>query len=167
MKYVSTSDDSVDAMTPKRRNDRPPPNLARYRQAGELRRALQDFTRETERVARQHGLTTERYQLLLFVKLAVRDGGGATVGELAEDLHLANSTVTQLVRRAENLGLIRRELSERDARIRYLRLTEEGERRLAATVSELGQDRARLSALLARQAEGRTSRTKRGAEPQG
>jgi DNA-binding MarR family transcriptional regulator len=125
------------------------PSEADYRQAGELRRALQDFVRQTERVARKHGLTTERYQLLLFIKLAARDGGGATVGELATELHLANSTVTQLVRRAENLRLIRRELSDRDARIRYLRLTEEGERRLAAAVAELHGERARLVELLA------------------
>lgn len=133
--------------TRKRGNGQPSP--AEYEKAGELRRAVQEFVRQTERVARKHGLTTERYQLLLFIKLAARDGAGATVGDLATALHLANSTVTQLVRRAENLRLIRRELSDRDARIRYLRLTEEGERRLAAAVSELGEERARLTELLA------------------
>ena len=130
-------------------NENHAPSSAEYEQAGELRRALQEFVRQTERVARRHGLTTERYQLLLFIKLASRDDAGATVGELATALHLASSTVTQLVRRAENLRLIRRELSDRDARVRYLRLTEEGERRLAGAVSELGEERARLIELLA------------------
>jgi DNA-binding MarR family transcriptional regulator len=88
-----------------------------------LRSALQQFARSTEVVARRHGLTTER--------------------------HLAVSTVTQLVRRAENQGLLRRELAPRDARIRYLRLTEEGERRLAAALGELGEERERLTLLLA------------------
>ncbi len=126
------------------------PAAAEYERAGELRRALQEFVRNTELVTRRNGLTTERYQLLLFIELAARRGGdGATVGQLAEALHLANSTVTQLVRRAENLRLVRRELSERDARIRYLRLTEEGDRRLAAAVAELGGERARLTELLA------------------
>jgi DNA-binding MarR family transcriptional regulator len=87
---------------------------------------------------------------LLFIELESRKGGeGSTVGQLAEALYLANSTVTQLVRRAENLRLVRRELSDRDARIRYLRLTEEGERRLAAAVADLGGERARLTRLLA------------------
>lgn len=126
------------------------PSPAEYERAGELRRALQEFVRNTELVTKRNGLTTERYQLLLFIELASRRGGeGATVGQLAEALHLANSTVTQLVRRAENLRLVRRELSQRDARIRYLRLTEEGDRRLAAAVAELGGERARLTQLLA------------------
>jgi DNA-binding MarR family transcriptional regulator len=138
-------------MSEKREMNRSVPSAAQYEQAGELRRALQEFIRQTELVTRKHGLTTERYQLLLFIKLAARDDGGATVGELTNALHLANSTVTQLVRRAENLKLIRRELSDRDARIRYLKLTDEGERRLAAAVLELGQERARLITLLAQQ----------------
>ena len=119
-----------------------------YQQAGAIRRAIQEFTRQTEVIARKHGLTTERYQLLLFVKLAVDAGQDLTVNELASDLALSNSNITQLVRRAENLRLVRRELSDRDARIRYLRLTDEGERRLAAAVNELREDRTRLSTLL-------------------
>ena len=104
--------------------------------------------RRTELIALRHGLTTERYQLLLLVKLAAIDGPGATVGELASSLYLAKSTVTQLVRRAENLRLVRRELSDRDARIRYLRLTDDGERRLAGALAELGEERSRLAELL-------------------
>ena len=124
------------------------PSPAEYRQAGELRRAFQAFIRQTELVTRKHGLTTERYQLLLFVKLAASGGNGATVGGLASELSLAKSTVTQLVRRAQDLKLVRRELSEVDARIRYLFLTEEGERRLAAAVGELGDERSALFELL-------------------
>ena len=134
-------------MAPKQANP-PHPTTAEYQRAGELRRALQRFIRQTERIARRHGLTTERYQLLLLIKLAASDGPGATVGELASSLYLAKSTVTQLVRRAENLRLIRRELSDRDARIRYLRLTDAGERRLAGALAELGEERSRLADLL-------------------
>jgi DNA-binding MarR family transcriptional regulator len=126
------------------------PGTAEYERAGELRRALQKFVRNTELVTQRNGLTTERYQLLLFIELEARRGAaGATVGQLAEALYLANSTVTQLVRRAEDLGLVRRELSRRDARIRYLRLTEEGERRLAGAVADLGEERAQLAELIA------------------
>jgi DNA-binding MarR family transcriptional regulator len=125
------------------------PTRGDYERAGMLRSALQQFARSTEVVARRHGLTTERYQLLLFVKLAEGREDGPTVNDIAADLHLAVSTVTQLVRRAENQRLLRRELAPRDARIRYLRLTEEGERRLAAALSELGEERERLTVLLA------------------
>jgi DNA-binding MarR family transcriptional regulator len=71
----------------------------------------------------------------------------ATVGGLQPALARRQSSVTQLVRRVENLGLVSRELSGRDARVRHLRLTEEGERRLAKTVSRLGKERARLLAI--------------------
>lgn len=125
------------------------PTADDYEQAAALRQALQRFLRSSERIVRGHGLTTERYQLLLLIKVEGERGAGATVGELARSLELAQSTVTQLVRRAEDLGLVRRELSGRDARIRHLRLSEEGERRLTGAVAELKQERSRLMALLA------------------
>lgn len=59
------------------------------------------------------------------------------------------SGVTQLARRAENLGLVRRELSRDDARVRYLRLTRRGEERLTKAVANLGRERARLLSILA------------------
>ncbi len=60
---------------------RAPPSTSRRASFGAHCRSS---CRQTERVARRHGLTTERYQLLLFIKLASRDDGGATVGELAD-----------------------------------------------------------------------------------
>lgn len=119
-----------------------------YENAALLRRALQEFLRGSERVMRRHGLTTERYQLLLALKIAARRGEDVTVRDAASRLHVAVSTATQLVRRAENLGLVRREHAERDARIRHLCLTEEGDRRLSAAVQELGEDRRELIRLL-------------------
>ena len=64
--------------------------------------------------------------------------------ELSERLQLAQSTVTELVRRAEEAGLIEREQSEDDGRVAYLRLTEEGDRRLGEAFAELDDDRQRL-----------------------
>jgi DNA-binding MarR family transcriptional regulator len=55
----------------------------------------------------------------------------STVTELAERLQLAQSTVTELVGRAEEIGLLERERSVADGRIAHLRLTAEGEHRLA------------------------------------
>jgi DNA-binding MarR family transcriptional regulator len=73
----------------------------------------------------------------------------ATVTELAERLKLAQNTVTELVARAEAAGLLHREGSERDGRVIHLHLTHEGERRLAATVSELRAERRRQAQVLA------------------
>jgi DNA-binding MarR family transcriptional regulator len=122
-----------------------------FREAAELRAALQSFLRRSEQLTRANGLTPERYQLLLFVKVADEEGDGATVGDLSRRLELAQSSVTQLVRRAENLGLLTRALSSTDARVHYLRLTDEGERRLAAAVAALSGERERLTSMLVKQ----------------
>ena len=65
----------------------------------------------------------------------------STVSELCERLQLAQSTVTELVQRAEGAGLVRREQSEDDGRVAHLRLTDEGERRLAAVNTVLRHER--------------------------
>jgi DNA-binding MarR family transcriptional regulator len=96
----------------------------------EFRAALRRFLRTTERNARSAGLTPQRYLLLLMIKGAEDKSGKSTVTELAERLQLAQSTVTELVRRAEDVGLLERERSPDDGRIAFLRLTAEGERRL-------------------------------------
>jgi DNA-binding MarR family transcriptional regulator len=120
------------------------PTEADYREAAQLRSALQVFLRSSEQVVRRHGLTPERYILLLCVKAAAEAGEGTTIKELRKQLHLAQSSVTELVRRAEDLGLIERELSRRDARVSHLSLSREGERRLAGAVGELSGERAKL-----------------------
>ena len=119
-----------------------------YEQAYELRLALREFLADSDRITRKHGLTSERYQLLLFIKASTQRGANPTVNELAVAYKLAPSSATQLVRRAENLRLIRRELADHDARIRYLHLTDEGQRRLANAAAELHEERAKLIALL-------------------
>jgi DNA-binding MarR family transcriptional regulator len=110
----------------------------------ELRAALRQFLRRSERVARQSGLTPQRYLLLLMIKGAPGGGEQSTVTQLSERLQLAQSTVTELVRRAEEAGLVAREQSQTDARVAHLRLTAEGERRLMLSFTELDIERAQL-----------------------
>ncbi len=110
----------------------------------EFRVALRRFHRETERVARACGLTPQRYLLLLLVKGAPDGSESATVTGLAARLHLAQSTVTELVARAEDAGLLAREPSPIDGRVVVLRLTDEGEERLACAFSGLDAERRRL-----------------------
>ena len=121
------------------------PSEEEFRKAAELRLALRTFQRRSEQALRAHQLTPERYQLLLQIHIS---DGQATVGGLSRSLLLGQSNVTQQVRRLENEGLVRRVLSRTDARVRYVRLTREGERRLAGAVSELMDDRDALIAAL-------------------
>lgn len=124
---------------------------ADYRAAVELRLALRDFARKTEDVTRAVGLTPERYQLLLLIRVA--EAGEATVTRLARQLQMAQTAVTQLVRRAEDGGLVTRSLSGRDARVHLLALTADGEQRLGRAVAGLRGERDRLRRRLAGDAD--------------
>jgi DNA-binding MarR family transcriptional regulator len=115
----------------------------------DFRAALRGFLRRTERIARQSGLTPQRYLLLLMVKGAPDGSEQSTVTELSERLQLAQSTVTELVSRAEETGLIEREQSHTDARVAYLRLTDEGERRLMQAFTGLATERSNLRSAFA------------------
>ena len=117
--------------------------------AAEFRSALRQFLRRTERIARHSGLTPQRYLLLLMVKGAPDGSEQSTVTELSERLQLAQSTVTELVSRAEEIGLLVREQSSTDARVAHLRLTPEGERRLLQAFTGLAAERANLRATFA------------------
>jgi DNA-binding MarR family transcriptional regulator len=121
------------------------PTPAEYEQAAAARQAVQTYLRTSEKAMRLQGLTAERYQLLLRIKVAELRGEPITVSQLATALQLAKSTTTQLVRRAENQRLLKREISEHDARVRYVHLTDEGKARLGAVVADLREDRARFS----------------------
>jgi DNA-binding MarR family transcriptional regulator len=121
-----------------------------YVRVAEFRSSLRRFLRRSEKVARSAGLTPQRYLLLLMVKGAPDGGERSTVTELAERLQLAQSTVTELVGRAEEAGLLRREPSGLDGRVAHVRLTEDGERRLAEAFTRLESEREELRQALAR-----------------
>jgi DNA-binding MarR family transcriptional regulator len=110
----------------------------------EFRASLRQFLRRTERIARQSGLTPQRYLLLLMVKGAPDGSERSTVTELSDRLQLAQSTVTELVSRAEEAGLVTREQAQHDARVAHLRLTPEGERRLELAFTALATERSFL-----------------------
>jgi DNA-binding MarR family transcriptional regulator len=120
------------------------PSAQEVAAVAEFRAALRRFLRTTERNARAAGLTPQRYLLLLMIKGATDGSERSTVTELAERLQLAQSTVTELVSRAEENGLIERERSASDGRIAYLRLSPEGERRLAESFTSNESERRAL-----------------------
>jgi DNA-binding MarR family transcriptional regulator len=117
---------------------------SRVVEVAEFREALRRFLRQSERVARQSGLTPQRHLLLLMIKGASDGSEQSTVTALADRLQLAQSTVTELVSRAEEAGLVERTQSQTDARVAHLRLTPEGERRLERSFTGLGTERAQL-----------------------
>jgi DNA-binding MarR family transcriptional regulator len=114
------------------------------KRVADFRAALRAFMRTSEQNARSSGLTPQRYLLLLMIKGAPDGGEQSTVTELAERLQLAQSTVTELVRRAEEAGLVERAQSAADARVAHLRVTAEGERRLADAFTSNEQERGEL-----------------------
>lgn len=131
------------------------PRPDEYRRAAELRTALREFLRVSEKAARRSGLTPQRYALLLMIKGAPDGSERATVTDLSNRLQLAQSTVTELVKRAETVGLIDREPSDQDGRVAYLRLTDDAERRLEQAVRELGPEQVRLARTLRPTSRGR------------
>lgn len=86
--------------------------------------------------------------MLLTITRMEQQGCPVTVSALRGSLDLAQASITQLVRRAEDAGLLSRDVSDADARIRYLRVTASGQKRLAAAVSELSEERKQLAEIL-------------------
>jgi DNA-binding MarR family transcriptional regulator len=117
-----------------------------YVRVADFRSALRRFLRRSENVARASGLTPQRYLLLLMVKGAPDGSQRSTVTALADRLQLAQSTVTELVDRAEAAGLVSREPSGVDGRVAHVRLTAEGERRLTEAFTGLESERRHLFA---------------------
>jgi DNA-binding MarR family transcriptional regulator len=117
-----------------------PDELAR---AAAFRTELRRFLHRTEAVAADLGLTPQRYDLLLQLKAA--PSGYSTVTELGRLLHLRQTAVTELVKRAEEAGLIRRRRSEEDRRVFLLELTEDGNTRVTRVFEALRRDRAALA----------------------
>lgn len=128
--------------------DIPPLSPEVVRATAAFRASLRRFERTSERIGLERGLTPRRYLLLLMIKGAPDGSERATLGDLAERLQLEQHTVTELVARAESTGLILRERSTADRRVCYLRLTAEGERRLARAFSDVDTERRALMAAL-------------------
>jgi DNA-binding MarR family transcriptional regulator len=129
-------------------NNVAPSGGADFERAAEFRASLRRFLRVSEDAARRHGLTPRRHLLLLMIKGAPHGTEHSTVSELCQRLQLAQSTVTELVQRAEEAGLVRRDQAEDDGRVAHLTLTAEGERRLRAVHGELQPEREGLADLL-------------------
>ena len=129
------------------------PTPDRIQRIAEFRSALAAFLERSGAGARRHGLTPQRYLLLLMIKGAPDGNERVTMGELAARLRISANTASELVSRAARAGLVVRERSAADLRVVELRLTDEGERRLAQAVAATDADRRLLSQAFQRLAE--------------
>jgi len=116
------------------------PDVDELLRAAAFRSELRRFLRRSDELATDLGLTPQRYDLLLQLKAA--PDGHSTVTELGKRLHLRQTAVTELVKRAEEAGLVRRRRSEQDRRVFLLELTEDGDRRVTLVFNALRRDRS-------------------------
>lgn len=106
-----------------------------------FRTALRRFMHWSEKQAEAAGLTAAQHQLLLAVK-GHEDQRGPTIGEVADYLLLRHHSAVELVNRAQAAGLVERVKDDNDGRVVRLRITPDGERRLA-TLTQLHVDELR------------------------
>ncbi len=116
---------------------------AELRRAADFRSSLRTFLARTDDVSAAAGLTPQRYDLLLMIKTG--EGETSTVTELSERLALKQPAVTELVKRAEESGLVERTKSQLDGRVALLRLTKTGERQLMEAFLALREERSALA----------------------
>jgi DNA-binding MarR family transcriptional regulator len=122
-----------------------------YAAAAAFRAQLRRFLRRSEECARKYGITPRQHLLLLMIAGAAE--GTSTVSALVDRLQLTQSAVTELVQRAEEAGLVTRSPSPVDGRVVHLRLTPDGEAKLAGVYDELGGERRQLHEMIAALAE--------------
>jgi DNA-binding MarR family transcriptional regulator len=96
-----------------------------------FRASLRRFLHWSETQARGAGLTPAQHQLMLAVK-GHSGAQGPTIGDLAGYLMLRHHSAVELVDRAEAAGLVERWGDDNDGRVTRVRLTDEGEARLAS-----------------------------------
>ncbi|HYM15936.1 MAG TPA: MarR family transcriptional regulator [Dehalococcoidia bacterium] len=108
--------------------------LREYRALADVRYHLRRFLHASEEFAREAGIESQQYLLLLAIK-GMPEGQPATVGEIAERLLVKQHSAAELIDRTEARGFVRRERGEHDRRQVFVRLTRTGDdllRRLAA-----------------------------------
>lgn len=107
----------------------------------EFRDGLRRFLRWSESQARAVGLTPSQHQLLLAVR---GHGSEPSIGDVADHLLLRHHSAVELVDRAVEAGLLRRIADPDDHRVVRLRLTPQGESKVASLAAAHLEELARL-----------------------
>jgi DNA-binding MarR family transcriptional regulator len=100
------------------------PDADRFTVAASLMRAHAIVTGEIETALRRHDLSLTAY--LMLVTLVLSDDGSRSLSYLARYLLLHQTTVTQMVDRCEQRGLVRRQPHPSDRRTTLASLTRSG-----------------------------------------
>ena len=106
------------------------PSLKVVRDLAWFRYRLRKFLRFSESAARNEGVTPLQHQLLLGVA-GFNSKGNATISELAEFLQERHNSVVELVARAVDRGLVRKDHNVSDRRFVYVSLTARGKAMLS------------------------------------
>jgi DNA-binding MarR family transcriptional regulator len=128
------------------RNLEQQPSSSELKTVAALRVALRRFQAATDVITQRHGLTPRWYDLLA----VLHEPGSSrqTLTTIGEQLQLRANTITGLITRTEEAGLVTRTRDELDRRIVYAAPTPEGTRRYLAALIELRPERTRLLGLL-------------------
>ncbi len=102
---------------------------AQYERLAAFRYHLRQFLHFSEVAARNAGLSPRQYQALLAIK-GFPGRESITVGELAEQLHIAHHSAVGLVDRSVAQNLITRKQGVEDRRQVYITLTKRGSKTL-------------------------------------
>jgi DNA-binding MarR family transcriptional regulator len=101
-----------------------------YESLAALRHGLREFLHFSQEAAQTAGLTPQQHQALLAIK-GFSGRGFASIGDLAERLHVRHHSAVGLTDRLVRRGLVRRVPSRSDRRRVELGLTARGEKVLA------------------------------------
>ena len=113
-----------------------------------FRTGLRRFLHWSQTQAKAVGLTPAQHQLLVAIK-GHPSGQEPAIGDLAAALLLRHHSAVELVDRAEAAGLVERRSDPGDGRITRVRLTADGEARLAKLAPAHLQELSNLAPVLA------------------
>ena len=116
-------------------------------QTARFRAGLRRFLRQSAEVTARTGVSTQRYDLLLFIHAA--PGHRTTTTALTRQLQLGQPAVTELVKRAAEAGLVHRTQDDIDRRRVWLEVTPAGRKLLLAAIAAQRGARDDLAASLA------------------
>jgi DNA-binding MarR family transcriptional regulator len=116
-----------------------------FEAAAAFRTQLRRFLKRTEMATTEAGLSPQRYDLLLAIAAADE---AVTISRLCALLDMRQPAVTELVKRAEEAGLVYRAPATVDRRVVLVSATHEGESRLQAAYDALHEDRLALAEAL-------------------
>jgi DNA-binding MarR family transcriptional regulator len=117
-----------------------------YEQLALFRYRIRKFIRFSEEAARSKGITPQHHQLMLSI-MGFPDRDYATPTELAERLQVTPHSCVELIKRCEELGLVRRFPNPQDGRSTYIGLTESAMKALEE-LSEIHRDELKRAGLL-------------------